>query len=132
MRVKKKNIIVSSIIILFALLLFLPNIVDLIPSKEVKFAIAIIFSLLVFLFLIYVTYSDIRKSEFTTTVYLVLLDIIGIIVFVVVNYTYLHKSNETNIEILLQKSNIRIVCLLFLLCSSILVYFLKNDRFMKK
>ena len=133
MRVKKENIIVSSVMILFALQLFLPNIIDLIPSKEVEFAIAIIISLLVLLLLIYVTYSDIRKSKFTTTVYIVLLDIIRIIVFVFLTYTYMHiKSDETNIEILLRYINIRTVSLLVLLCSSILISFLENNRYIKK
>jgi len=136
MRVKKEIILVSSVIILFALLLFLPNIIDLIPSKEVKFEIAVIISLLVFLLLIYVTYSDIRKSGFTTTVYIVLLDIIVIIVLVVLTYnyiyTYIHKSNEINIEILLRNINIRTVSLLVFLCSSILKNFLESKRFKKK
>ena len=128
-RVMKKIILVSSVIILLALELFLPHIIDLIPSKEIPFAIS-----LVILLFIYVTYSDIRKSAFTTTVYIVLLDIILIIVFVVLTYTYtyMYKPNETNVEIILQYNNIFTVSLWVLLCSSILKDFLESKRFKKK
>lgn len=129
---KKEHFIASLIIILFILLLFVPNIVDLIPSEEMKYVVTIIFSVLVFIFLIYLTYDDIRKRKFTTTVYIVLLDIIGIINFVFVGYTLLIYSNQTNFEAILHKNNIHIVGLFGLLCISILLNYLKSKKFMKK
>lgn len=131
MRFNKKNIIVLIVVILFALLLFLPNVIGLIPSDRVKFVIYNIFSLLVFLFLIYITYNDIRERKFTTTVYIVLADIIVMAVFAAVMYTFYNYFNVTNVDILLRESRIRVTSLIFLFCSSILLNYLKSDKFKK-
>lgn len=132
MKIHNKSIIVSFIIILFILLLCLPNIIDLIPSKKVKYVITVVFSLLVFLFIVYITYNDIRKREYTTTVYIVLLEIIGIIVYVIGSYTYFHKTDVSDIEVLLRRNNIQAACLFYILCESIVITFLKRDSFKKK
>lgn len=128
----KKNFIVLLIIVVFGLVLFMPNIIDLIPSHEVKFTAAIIFSLLAFLFLIYITYSDIRKKQYTTTVYIVILDIIQVVVFAIVGYMLLNNSPVINSEILLRVNHIRAASLMYALCSSILLDFLKSERFVRK
>ncbi|GLC30176.1 hypothetical protein [Clostridium omnivorum] len=132
MRIHNKSIIVSFIIILFILLLCLPNIIDLIPSRKVKYVITVVFCLLVFLFLVYITYNDIRKREYTTTVYIVLLEIIGIIAYVIGSYTYFHKTGVSDIEVLLRRNNIQAACLFYILCESIVITFLKRDSFKKK
>lgn len=132
MRVKKEHLIASLIIILFVLLLLLPNIVNLITSEEIKYKVNITITVLVFLFLIYSTYDDIRKRKFTTTVYIVALDIIQIINFITLCYTFLIYSNETSIEIMLHKNNIHIVSLLVLLCISLMLSYLKSEKFIKK
>ncbi len=132
MRLDKKIILGAAIIILFGLLLFLPNIVALIPSERVQFALAIIFCFLVFLLLIYVTYNDIRKKQYTTAVFIVLADIIIIVAFAAICYTYFHKSNVTNTEILLRKIHIRTIAGVSSLCASILLSFLRSQRFIKK
>lgn len=131
MRFNKGNVIVLIVVIIFALLLFLPNVIGLIPSDRVKFVISNIFSLLVFLFLIYITYNDIRERKLTTTVYIVLADIIVMAVFAVVMYTFYNDFNVTNVDILLRESRIRVTSLIFLFCSSILLNYLKSDKFKK-
>ena len=132
MRVKKEHFITIVIIILFGLLFFLPNSIDLITSEEIKYKVTVIFSILVFLFLIYLTYDDIRKRQFTTTAYIVLLDIIGIFNYIIVCYTFLIYQSKTNFEVLLHKNNIRIAGLLVILFTSVLLNYLKNDKFIKK
>lgn len=133
-RFNNKNIIASFIIILFVLLLCLPKIIDLIPSREVKYIITVIISLLVVLLCIYITYNDIRKREYTTTIYIVLLEIIGIIIIAYVVFDYIHfpTTDVTDIDALLRSNNIHIACLFYILCESISVNFLKSDRFKKK
>ena len=133
MRFNKDKIIALFIISLFILLYFLPNIIELIPSTEVKSVITNILLLVIFLFLIYVTYNDLRKSKYTTTVYIVVVDIIVIIGCVVYYCTYyFYTSSIMNIKILLYKNNIRSVCWVVLLCTGILLHFLQSERFMKK
>lgn len=132
MKIHNKNIIVSFIIILFVLMLCLPKIIDLIPSSEVKYVVTVIFSLLVFLFLIYITYDDIKKREYTTTVYIIFLDIIGIVVYAVLFYNCFNKIDVTDIEALLRSNHIQVACLLYILCESIALSFLKSNRFKKK
>lgn len=131
MRVKKEQFITSLFIILLVLLWFLPNFVNSITSEEIKHKITIIMSVLVLLFLIYVTYDDIRKKKFTTIVYIVLLDSIGIINFVALCYTFFIYSGETNFEAILHKNNIRLVCLLIQFCISVLSNYFKRDKFIK-
>lgn len=135
MKFNKKDIIISAIIIIvFLLLLFLPNIIDLIPSKNIQYLISIIVSILVFLGLIYGIFNDIRKREFTTTVYIVLADITILISYIVLMYTCFHnlKASNIDIEYILQQNRIRIICLLSMLCASMLLSFLKSERFIKK
>ena len=132
MRVKKEHFITIVIIILFGLLFFLPNSIDLITSEEIKYKVTVIFSILVFLFLLYLTYDDIRKRKFTTTAYIVLLDIIGIFNYIIVCYIFLIYQSKTNFEVLLHKNNIRIAGLLVILFTSVLLNYLKNDKFIKK
>lgn len=132
MRVKKEHFITIVLIILFGLLFFLPNMIDLITSEEIKFKVTVIFSILVFLFLIYLTYDDIRKRKFTTTAYIVFLDIIVITNFIILSYTFYIYPSNTNPEVILHKINIRIVSLLVLLLTSVLLNYLKNDKFIKK
>lgn len=132
MRFDKKFIMLLLIIILLALLLFLPSIINLIPSYEVKFVITIIFLILIFFFLVYVTYNDVRKKQFTTTAYIVLIEVITLIVYVVVCYTSFKNLNVIDTKILLQENHIRVASLIFLLCSSIVLNFLKSERFIKK
>jgi hypothetical protein len=132
MRIKKKHFITLLMIMLFVLFLFLPNIINLISSEEIKYKITIAFSVLVILFLIYSTYDDIRKREFTTSLYIVLIDIIETIYFAFLFYTFLIYSGETNLDIILKEDKIRIVGLIILLCSSILQNYLKSNRFIRK
>lgn len=129
---RSKNIIISFIILLFVLMLCLPNIIDLIPSTGVKYVITVIFSFLVFLFLIYITFNDIRKKEYTTTVYIVLLDIVTIIVFAVLSYVYFNKTDTADINTLIRRDAISIAGSLYLLCESIAQNFLKSARFKGK
>ena len=132
MNVKHRNFAVSLIIVLFVLLLFLPKIIDLIPSEEIKYSIIIIFSTLVLLLLIYLAYSDIRKKEYTTTMYIVLLDIIGIISYVYIGYVILTNSKEAGFDVVLQKNNTYTVGLVSLLCILILLRYLKSEKFIKR
>ena len=132
MRVKKEHFITIVIIILFGLLFFLPNSIDLITSEEIKYKVTVIISILVFLLLIYLTYDDISKRKFTTTAYIVLLDIISIINYIILSYTFLIYPNKTNYEVILHKNNILTVGLLVILFTSVLLNYLKNDKFIKK
>lgn len=131
MRVKKEHFITPLCIILLVLLWFLPKIIDLITSKEIKYKVIIIICALIFLFPIYAIYDDIRKKKFTTIVYIVLLDIIEIINFGVLCYTFFIYSGETNLEVILHKNNIRVVCLLIQFGISVLSNYLKSHKFIK-
>ena len=132
MRFNKSNIIISVIFSLFILLLFLPKLVDLIPSGEVKFAISIILALLVFIFILFETYGDITKKQFTTTPYIVLSDIISIIAFAVLGYLSFTKFDLKNIEVLLYRINARNTAALFLFGGMLIRNFFKSQRFEKK
>lgn len=132
MRFKKEHFIIIVIIILIGLLSFLPNIINSITSEEIKYKVTVIFFILVFLFLIYLTYDDISERKFTTTAYIVLLDIIGIITYIIVCYTFWIYRNETKLEVLFYKNNIRIAGSVFILVSSVLLNYLKSEKFIKK
>ena len=132
MKLRKDYFINIIIITLFGLLFFLPYTIGLITSEEIKYKFTVIFSILVFLFLIYLTYDDISKRKFTTTAYIVLLDIIGIINYIIVCCTFLFYQSETNFEVISHKNNIRLVGLLVILFTSVLLNYLKNDKFIKK
>lgn len=132
MRAKKEYFIILLIIMYFVCLLFLPKIFNLISSEEIKNKITIAFSVLVIFFLIYLTYDDTRKQEFTTTLYIVLIDIIRVICFAFPFYTFLVYSGKTNLDIILKENKIESVSLIILSCSTILQNYLKSDRFIKK
>ena len=118
-------------IILFILLLFLPNIVDLIPSEEMRFVSYIILVLLVFIFIVFETYQDIKKKQFTTDIYVILVDIIAIISFVSVIYISFKSYNLTNIEILLQNKINKTMASIFFFCAILLQSYLKSQKFKK-
>lgn len=132
MRFDKKFIVLLLIIILFGLVLFLPSIINSIPSYKLKFVITIIISLLFFLFLVYITYDDVREKKFTTTTGIVLIELITLLVYIVVSYTFFKNLNVIDTKVLLRENHIRVASYIYLLCSSILLNFLKSERFIKK
>lgn len=132
MRFDKKYIVLLLIIILFGLVLFLSSIINSIPSYKLKFVITIIISLLFFLFLVYITYDDVREKNFTTTTGIVLIELIILLVYIVVSYTFFKNLNVIDTKVLLRENHIRVASYIYLLCSSILLNFLKSERFIKK
>lgn len=135
MKFNKANIIssifITICILLLFLLLFLPKIIDLIPSKDTRFIIYIILFILFFIHIIFETYHDIRKKQFTTKIYIVITDIIAIIAFTVLFYINFTNHNETNIEVVLQKSTYSMMALLFFAGAILIQTLLKNQRFKK-
>lgn len=132
MRLNKNNVIFSAVVILIIILLFLPRIIDRIPSKEVKLAASIIVCLLILIYIIFETYRDITKKQYTTNTYIVLTDILQILAFAVLSYISFKSYNKKNIEEIFKIYNARIVSELILFAAILLRNFLRSQRFEKK
>lgn len=132
MKLNKSHMIFAISIILFILLLFLPNIIDLIPSKEVKSIIVIILAMLTFIAIIFETYDDLTKKQFTTNIYIILADIIEIISFGILGYISFKSYDTTNIEVILKRNDHIAAAKLFFLGAILVRSFLKSQRFKKK
>lgn len=132
MKLNKSDMIFAISIILFILLLFLPNIIDLIPSKEVKSIILIILAMLTFIAIIFETYDDLTKKQFTTTIYIILADIIEIIAFGILGYLSFKSYDTTNIEVILKRNDHITAAKLFFLGAILVRSFFKSQRFKKK
>lgn len=105
MKLNKSDMIFAISIIFFILLCFLPNIIDLIPSKEVKSIVLMILSMLAFIAIIFEIYDDLTKKQFTTTIYIILADIIEIIAFGILAYLSFKSYDTTNVEVLLKRND---------------------------
>lgn len=132
MKINKSDLIFVMIIILCVLLFFLPNFIDLIPSKEVQSIIAIIMLMLVFILIIFETYGDITRKQFTTTVYIVLADIVQISALTVLGYLSFKSYDATNIEALLKRTDYHTMAVLFFLGAILVRNFFKSEKFKKK
>jgi hypothetical protein len=132
MRINKRNLLISVVVILFILLLFLPKIIDLIPSVEVKFVVVSILASLTLIFMIIETYQDITKKQFTTTVFIVLSDIIQIVAFLVLGYLSFRSYDVINIEAVLTKNDARMLAIMLIFGANLVRTFLKSQRFEKK
>jgi hypothetical protein len=136
-KINKSDLISVMIIILYILLLvlsriILPKVIDLIPSKEMQSTITKIMLMLLFIVFIFETYGDIIKKQFTTTVYIVLADIVQISALAVLVYLNFKGYDATNIEVLLKRNNYHIMAMLFLSGAVLLRGFLKSEEFKKK
>lgn len=132
MKLNKSNVMFFMAIILCILLFFLPQIIELIPSKEAKSIVIIILSILVFIDIIFDIYSDITKKQFTTTVYIVLTDIIEIVAFAVLCYLSFTSYDAANVEVLFKRIYAHEMAVIFFLCAILIRNFLRSQRFMKK
>lgn len=132
MQVKNQDILELIIIVIIVSLFFLPNIIDLIPSLEAKFRIASIAVILTFMLMIRELLQNIRKSRFTTSSYIIITEIILIVSFLILMYACFKGYKEKNIDALIYYENIRLGAQGFFLCSSMLLSFLKGERFKKK
>lgn len=124
MRINKSTIKATIIVICLILLVIPSKAMDIFPySEKVKIAVAIIIYLIFFVSMIGKTYDDLKKNEFTTTVYLVLLDIVRIIVYLAVLW-YLSRPG-INVKVFL--------ILNFFFFGTVLAEIpLKHERFKKK
>lgn len=131
MKLNKKNIINFVIVTLF-ILLFLLKFIGRVFSDEVKDIVTIIVGLLVFILMIFEIYDDINDKQFTTTVYIVLADIIQLIAFIVVGYYSFKSYDKDNLEVILnRRSEFGILSGLFYLGARFVRDYLKSQKFMK-
>lgn len=136
MKFRKLNIrsvlLIALIIVLLILLLFLPNIINLIPDSRIKYGVTIVLSGLLFAYLLYLIYADLRNKQYVTTIYIVLSDIIIVLSFGVLAYTSFKRVDVKNIEALFLNFNMGLNAKLVLLCTTLLRSFLKSERFKKE
>jgi hypothetical protein len=131
MRVIKEAFLILIILALLAVSLFSRKIINLIPSNKIIFVAATIYLLGLALF-IFLTYRDITRKQYTTTLFIVVADIIAIIYFAVIAYMIFIGSNETDIlELAKMKVNISKAALLF---AGVLWgrSYVKSEKFRKK
>lgn len=120
MKLFKSVVIYSMIIISFFLLFFSSKIVNLIPSKEIRTVILIIGYIIIFIFIISDTCRDITKKNLSTSLYIVLADIIQIIAYAAMGYLSIMIYKTVNIEILLRLNGERILAVLLLLGATLI------------
>jgi hypothetical protein len=136
MDMNKSKYIASKIIILFMflyfLLIFLPTIIHMIPDTKFKFALGIIVFCLTFIFILYVTYKDIRNKQYVTTKFIVLTDIVMIILFVNSVLVVFKIYDIRYTEMFLDKNDIQLLIVICFAVGAWLKKFLKREQFMNK
>jgi hypothetical protein len=133
MKHKKKDLLeLIIIIVIIVLIFFLPNIIDLIPSREIKHRIASIAFILIFILMIYEALQNIRNNRFTTSSYIIITEIILIVSYLFMTYSCFKGYKVKNIDEIIHYENIRIGAQGVFLCSSMVLSFLKSERFKKK
>ena len=136
MDMNKSKYIASKIIILFMFLyfylIFLPTIIHIIPDTKFKFVLGIIAFFLVFIFIVYVTYKDIRNKQYVTTKFIVLTDIVIIVAFIN-SVLIIYKIYDIRYtEMFLDKNDIQLLIVICFALGGWLKNFLKREQFMKK
>lgn len=127
----KSYIISFIIVILFILVIFLPNIIDLIPSQKVKIIVAGILFFLMLILMIFTTYKDIRKKEYTNNVFIVITDVVQISSYLVLGYIALVPYDVKNIELLFSKINHRMIAILVFASTILIQSYFKREKFKK-
>lgn len=145
----REKIEVLILLILFTLLIFLPIIIRSIPSDRVKSAINLFVLSLIFIYAIFKTCSDIWKRQFTTTLFVVIVDttivaslgICGYFLFryqdiVTENIQYLEKYSDIggimrNTELMERYSDISCAAFLILVVLLMVRTILVSQKFKK-
>lgn len=127
-----KNIIKILFTILFIILLSLPRFISLAFSNEIRDLIAIIVGALVLILMIYEIHVDIKRKQFTTNIYLALIDIIQVVAFAVLGYLSFKRYDKGNIEAVLKRNEFSILFVLLFVGTSFLKDFFKSEAFKKK
>ncbi|MDP4088090.1 MAG: hypothetical protein Q8930_02315 [Bacillota bacterium] len=131
MKFKKAYLTFPVIIILLALLFCLPGIIESIPSGNMRFGVIITLYVLVLILFIYEALHEIIKKQFTTTIFVVLMDIVEITSFGFAGYLS-YKINLT--AALLDKVQFHLdstLLIIVFMAAGLIKQFLKTQRFRK-
>lgn len=127
-----KSYIISLLLIgVIVCLIFLPNAIDLIPSQKVKIIVAVILFFLMLILMIFTTYKDIRKKEYTNNVFIVITDVVQISSYLVVGYIALVPYDVKNMELLFSKIDHRMFAMLVFASTILLQSYFKTEKFKK-
>ncbi len=117
------------------LLIFFIVIIILIPKKYLAMNqlnyLEIIISVLFFLYFTICLYMDIAKRQYSTSILIIVVDIINIIALAILCYLYFKNYDKTNMDALWnRKTNIQ-TCAFLLILMVPIKYILENQRFKK-
>lgn len=94
----KLTMFIIALIILIGSLVFLEDIMNLIPDEKVRTVIIIIIFTVVVLFMLFLTYSEAKKKLYTTSKFIILNDLIAIVLLIFLAYFYFKKQDANDIN----------------------------------
>lgn len=94
----KLTMFIIALIILIGSLVFLEDIMNLIPDEKVRTVIIIIIFTIVVLFMLFLTYSEAKKKLYTTSKFIILNDLITIVLLIFLAYFYFKKQDANDIN----------------------------------
>lgn len=115
------------VVLLFISLVFLPNIIDMIPSLIVKNVICLLLNGIVFFLIILDTFNTIKKKKYRTTIFIVLSNLLMVFSLFVFAYLSLVNVNVKDIEKIHYINNLQIKGEIFFFAGLLLNKFFKNQ-----
>jgi|GEM_PF-5690099 len=94
----KLTMFIIALIILIGSLVFLEDIMNLIPDEKVRTVIIIIIFTVVVLFMLFLTYSEAKKKLYTTSKFIILNDLITIVLLIFLAYFHFKKQDANDIN----------------------------------
>ncbi len=101
----------------------------LIPSKNLYYPIIV--GILFFIYFAISLYRDIVNRQYSTAIFIIIIDVMQIIVFIVLCYLYSMNYDKTNVDILWNRKISMQRCFHFLIIMIPVKYLLEIQRFKK-
>jgi len=131
---KKFNTIFSIAlgIIIFAILIFLPNIIEKNPNSTVRLLFCFFVFAVALLFVIFDIFRVIKERKYTTTILIVIVNVIMILVIACSIFLYYMSINTKDLERIVYLSNVELAVKSMVLVGMLLNQFFRCKRFMRK
>ncbi len=124
----KFNKLIRILLIFFIIIILVPN--KYLAMNQLNY-LEIIISVLFFLYFTTCLYMDITKMQYSTSILIIVVDVINIIALIILCYLYFKNYDKTNMDALWnRKTNIQ-TCAFLLILMVPIKYILENQRFKK-
>lgn len=124
----KFNKLIRILLIFFIIIILVPN--KYLAMNQLNY-LEIIISVLFFLYFTTCLYMDITKMQYSTSILIIVVEVINIIALIILCYLYFKNYDKTNMDALWnRKTNIQ-TCAFLLILMVPIKYILENQRFKK-